>query len=52
MPLTPIMKESILKQKVMVWMEALSTVYNRGFWSGYYLGQNLGEWSDGPGFAS
>lgn len=37
------------KEKVMVWMEALSTVYNRGFWSGYYLGQNLGEWSDGPG---
>jgi U32 family peptidase len=23
----------------------LSTVYNRGFWDGYYLGQRLGEWS-------
>ena len=30
-------------------MEDLSTVYNRGFWSGYYLGQKLGEWSDNPG---
>jgi len=30
-------------------MEALGTVYNRGFWSGYYLGQELGEWSDVSG---
>ncbi|MFY8008895.1 MAG: peptidase U32 family protein, partial [Flavobacterium sp.] len=37
------------KEKVAVWMETLSTVYNRGFWSGYYLGQKLGEWSDNPG---
>ena len=27
------------------WMEELSSVYNRGFWSGYYLGQKMGEWS-------
>lgn len=37
------------KEKIAIWMEALSTVYNRGFWSGYYLGQKLGEWSDNPG---
>ena len=37
------------KEKISVWMEALATVYNRGFWSGYYLGQKLGEWSDNPG---
>ncbi|WP_353159939.1 peptidase U32 family protein [Myroides odoratus] len=37
------------KEKVAVWMAALETVYNRGFWSGYYLGQKLGEWSDNPG---
>ncbi len=37
------------KEKVNRWMEELSTVYNRGFWSGYYLGQKLGEWSDNPG---
>ncbi|MGM0549685.1 MAG: peptidase U32 family protein [Bacteroidota bacterium] len=23
----------------------LATVFNRGFWDGYYLGQRLGEWS-------
>jgi putative protease len=40
------------KEKVSVWMEALNTVYNRGFWSGYYLGQELGEWSDIPGSAA
>ncbi|MCK0204333.1 peptidase U32 family protein [Ornithobacterium rhinotracheale] len=37
------------KEKVSEWMKQLETVYNRGFWSGYYLGQKLGEWSDHPG---
>lgn len=37
------------EEKVANWMEQLHTVYNRGFWSGYYLGQELGEWSDNPG---
>ena len=27
-------------------MISLKTVYNRGFWDGYYLGQKLGEWSN------
>lgn len=27
------------------WDERLKTVFNRGFWNGYYLGQRLGEWS-------
>ncbi len=40
---------SFSKEKVAVWMDALATVYNRGFWSGYYLGQELGEWSAVPG---
>jgi len=40
------------EQKITVWMQALETVYNRGFWSGYYLGQELGEWSDIPGSAA
>lgn len=31
------------------WDARLSTVFNRGFWDGYYLGQTLGEWSDGYG---
>jgi putative protease len=36
-------------EKVEAWMERLATVYNRGFWSGYYLGQKLGEWSKTSG---
>lgn len=36
-------------EKVADWMARLETVYNRGFWSGYYLGQELGEWSDTSG---
>ncbi|MFB9077992.1 peptidase U32 family protein [Flavobacterium procerum] len=40
------------KEKTVEWMKALETVYNRGFWSGYYLGQELGEWSDIPGSAA
>ncbi len=28
------------------WKERLATVFNRGFWDGYYLGQKLGEWND------
>lgn len=37
------------KAKVKIWMEELEKVYNRGFWSGYYLGQKMGEWSDVAG---
>ncbi|MFY0712064.1 U32 family peptidase [Seonamhaeicola sp. NFXS20] len=37
------------KEEVISWMQTLETVYNRGFWSGYYLGQKLGEWSKGSG---
>lgn len=40
---------SFTKVAVAEWMKKLETVYNRGFWSGYYLGQKLGEWSDNPG---
>jgi putative protease len=32
-------------EKVSGWMERLKTVYNRGFWDGYYLGQTMGEWA-------
>ncbi|WP_136669114.1 peptidase U32 family protein [Flavobacterium sp. H122] len=37
------------KEKITQWMSDLETVYNRGFWSGYYLGQKLGEWSKDSG---
>lgn len=35
--------------KVNGWMERLGKVYNRGFWGGYFLGKELGEWTDAPG---
>jgi len=28
------------------WDKRLATVFNRGFWDGYYQGQKLGEWND------
>ena len=36
-------------EKVNGWMSRLEKVYNKGFWSGYYLGQKMGEWSDQHG---
>jgi len=40
------------EEKVNAWMTRLSTVFNRGFWDGYYLGQKLGEWSTTYGSAA
>ncbi len=37
------------EEKVSNWDERLATVFNRGFWDGYYLGQRLGEWSSNYG---
>ena len=37
---------SYTDEKAEAWKERLKTVFNRGFWDGYYLGQKLGEWSD------
>ena len=34
------------EEKIKDWDERLKRVFNRGFWNGYYLGQQLGEWSD------
>ena len=36
-------------EKFESWRDRLSTVFNRGFWDGYYLGRKMGEWSDNPG---
>ncbi|MBE9467379.1 MAG: U32 family peptidase [Bacteroidetes bacterium] len=36
---------SYSKEKIQNWEERLQTVFNRGFWDGYYLGRRLGEWS-------
>ncbi|WP_438712619.1 peptidase U32 family protein [Aquimarina muelleri] len=42
-------EKAFTKEKILDWMDQLKKVYNRGFWSGYYLGQKLGEWSDVDG---
>ena len=34
------------EEKVKKWTEELQNVYNRGFWDGYYLGRELGEWTE------
>lgn len=39
-------------KKTALWKERLSSVFNRGFWDGYYLGQKLGEWNTGYGSAA
>lgn len=33
-------------EKTGKWREKLATVFNRGFWDGYYLGQRMGEWNN------
>jgi len=37
--------DTLTEEKKDGWDERLKTVFNRGFWDGYYLGQRLGEWS-------
>ena len=33
-------------ERIEEWTERLRTVFNRGFWDGYYLGRKMGEWSE------
>ena len=33
------------EEKKDLWDKRLSTVFNRGFWDGYYQGQKMGEWT-------
>jgi putative protease len=40
---------TITNEKIAGWDRRLSSVFNRGFWDGYYLGQRLGEWSGNYG---
>lgn len=40
------------KEKAEGWVTRLSTVFNRGLWNGYYLGQRLGEWTTTYGSAA
>ncbi len=47
--LNAILDGSFNEDKINQWNTELSTVFNRGFWDGYYLGQKLGEWSHNYG---
>ncbi|HRN94981.1 MAG: U32 family peptidase [Chitinophagales bacterium] len=40
------------EEKINSWMKSLETVFNRGFWDGYYLGRKIGEWSSVYGSAA
>jgi putative protease len=46
---TAVQDGTFSREKVGQWMDRLAQIYNRGFWSGYYLGQKLGEWTDAAG---
>ncbi|OFX85883.1 MAG: collagenase [Bacteroidetes bacterium GWF2_33_16] len=37
--------DNFTDEKIEEWERKLATVFNRGFWGGYYLGQKMGEWS-------
>ena len=41
-----ILEGTYTEEKIQDWKERLATVYNRGFWDGYYLGKKMGEWSE------
>jgi len=34
------------KDNIERWNKRLASVYNRGFWDGYYLGRKMGEWTE------
>ena len=40
-----VIEGTFTEEKKDAWDARLVTVFNRGFWNGYYLGQKLGEWS-------
>jgi putative protease len=40
------------ESKIGEWRKRLSSVFNRGFWDGYYLGQKIGEWNTNYGSSS
>jgi len=39
-------KGTYTREKAKIWENELSTVFNRGFWEGYYMGKRSGEWSE------
>ncbi len=41
-----VLDKTYSKEKIDNWTIQLSSVFNRGFWDGYYLGRKLGEWAE------
>ena len=44
-----VLDDTFTEEKKDLWGERLATVFNRGFWDGYYQGQPLGEWNKNYG---
>ncbi len=38
--------DDFTKENLEIWNAELASVYNRGFWDGYYLGRKMGEWAE------
>ena len=47
-----LMAGNFSQEKANLWTDRLKTVYNRGFWDGYYLGRKIGEWAGQHGSVS
>lgn len=39
-------EDSYTQEKIDNWNIRLESVFNRGFWDGYYLGRKMGEWAE------
>ncbi|RLD68003.1 MAG: U32 family peptidase [Bacteroidetes bacterium] len=37
--------DDFTEKNIARWNKQLASVYNRGFWDGYYLGRKMGEWT-------
>ena len=44
-----VLDDTFTEERKDAWDEQLATVFNRGFWDGYYQGQTLGEWNNSYG---
>ena len=44
-----VLEGTFTEAKKDAWDQRLATVFNRGFWDGYYQGQTLGEWNKAYG---
>ena len=40
-----VINDTFTEERKDEWDQRLATVFNRGFWDGYYQGQRLGEWN-------